>query len=304
MTSLTVVILTFNEELHIQRCIESVKDIAQQIVVVDSFSTDKTIDIVTSLGAEVVQHEFINQAQQFQWALDTYPIESTWVLRLDADEYLEPELVNEIKNRLSSLPNHVTGVELRLREYYMGRWIRFGGRHSLCILRLFRREKGVMVHSWMDERIVVKDGQVIVFEHDFSNHNLHNTSWWIEKHNNYATREAVEILTKRYNLLFEENNTLSDSFFSKNRIKRFIKVWLYNKLPLFLGPLLYFFYRYFVRLGFLDGKEGAAYHFLQGFWYRFLVEVRVMELDRELKGLPDKKTRIEKLEVMTGYFFE
>jgi len=152
----------------------------------------------------------------------------------------------------------------------------------------------------MDEHIIVNDGQVITFLNDFSNHNLNNTSWWINKHNNYATREAVEILAKKYSLFINKKNTISNSFFSRGEIKRLIKVRLYNKLPFSLGPLLYFFFRYVIRLGFLDGKEGAIYHFLQGFWFRFLVEVRVLEFDHELKGLLDKDSRLKKLESLTG----
>jgi glycosyltransferase involved in cell wall biosynthesis len=300
MTSLTVIILTFNEELHIQRCIESVKDIAQQIIVVDSFSTDKTIDIATSLGVEVVQHEFINQAQQFQWVLDTYPIKKTWVLRLDADEYLLPELVEEIQRRLPSLPESTTGIYLNRRHIHMERWIRHGTRYPLILLRMWRKGKGRVEQRWMDEHIVLLEGNSITFDHDFCDHNLNNTTWWIDKHNKYATREAIDVLNQKYQLVSQDRAMTENNKFSQASLKRLIKDHIYNHIPLFIGPMLYFLYRYFIRLGFLDGKEGVIYHFLQGFWYRFLVEVKIVEIDRVLRPLPNKHSRLKKLEELTG----
>ncbi len=183
----------------------------------------------------------------------------------------------------------------------MGRWIKHGTRYPLVLLRIWRTGKGHIEQRWMDEHIIVEEGKTTTFDHDFNDHNLHNISWWTEKHNKYATREAIDVLNRQYRLFNSAEAKVIPHGLSQAGFKRIIKERIYNALPVFSGPLLYFLYRYFIRLGFLDGKEGAAYHFLQGFWYRFLVQAKVMELDRELKKLDDSKVRLEKLEQLTGY---
>jgi len=298
---LTVIILTFNEAIHIERCIRSVEPIARQVYVIDSYSTDETVAIAQSLGAAVLQHPFINQAKQFQWALDHCAIDSKWVIRLDADEYPEPELVNEISDRLPRLSHDVAGIKLRRRHIFMGRWIRHGTRYPLVLLRIWRTGQGRIEQRWMDEHMVVEEGKVITFEHDFSDDNLRDISWWTEKHNQYATREALDVLNGKYGLFASDAAMIEQERFSQAGLKRIVKERIYNLLPAFSGPLLYFLYRYFLRLGFLDGREGAVYHFLQGFWYRFLVEAKVMELERVLTPLTDRESRVVKLEQLTGY---
>lgn len=301
MIDLTVIILTFNEEIHIERCLRSVQCIAKKVFIVDSYSTDRTVEIAESLGAKVWQHAFINYAKQFQWALDTLPFETGWVMRLDADEYPDPRLVEEVQQRLPSLPDKITGINLKRRHIFMGRWIKHGTRYPLILLRIWQTGKGRIEQRWMDEHIVVEVGKTITFDYDFSDHNLHNINWWTEKHNKYATREAIDILNRRYGLSHFDDAVLERHGLSQVGFKRMIKEHIYNMLPTFSGPLFYFLYRYFIRLGFLDGKEGVVYHFLQGFWYRFLVEAKVMELDRELKKLGGSEARLVKLEQLTGY---
>jgi len=301
MADLSVIILTFNEELHIERCVRSVQNIAQQIFVIDSFSTDDTVRLAESLGTKVYQHEFINYAKQFQWALDTLPIKTAWVMRLDADEYPEPGLLEEIQQRLPSLPDEITGINLKRRHIFMGHWIKHGTRYPLILLRVWRTGKGRIEQRWMDEHIIVGNGKIVTFTHDFNDHNLHNIGWWTDKHNRYATREAIDVLNRKYNLFKTDEAVVKENGTSQAGIKRFIKEHIYNALPVFSGPFLYFFYRYFIKLGFLDGKEGLVYHFLQGFWYRFLVEVKVVEMDQQLKKLNTRELKLKKLEELTGY---
>jgi len=297
---LTAIILTFNEEIHIERCIRSLKPVAQQVFLVDSYSTDRTIEIAQSLGAKVWQHEFINQAKQFQWALDTLPVETEWIMRLDADEYLLPELVDEIKGRLPMLTPDVSGVYLRCREIFLERWIKYGGRNSWRVLRIWRNNRGVMKERWMDEYITLISGNAITFKHTFCNHNLKSIGLWINKHNSYATREALEMLMRKYCPRDKEDDLFYTKRVNSAILKRFIKEKLYPSVPGFWGPCIYFFYRYVIRLGFLDGKEGLAYHFLQGFWYRFLVEVKVLEFDRMLQGLKKQNERVAKIKELSA----
>jgi glycosyltransferase involved in cell wall biosynthesis len=299
--SLTVVILTYNEELHIERAIRSISMIARQVIVVDSFSTDRTLEIAQTFDVSVFQNKFVNQAQQFQWAMEHCPIKSDWVLRLDADEYLEDKLVAEVAARLPYIGENVTGIYLRRKQIFMGRWIKHGDRYPLNLLRLFRVGKGRVEQRWMDEHIVVDSGDTVIFRYDFADANLHNISWWIDKHNKYATREAIEVLLGKYDLLQDDAATVRNALLSQTWFKRIIKETIYNRMPLFWGSTLYFLYRYIICLGFLDGKEGAAYHFMQGFWYRFLVEIKLLELDRELYKLNDKESRLQRLEELTGY---
>ena len=153
---ITLIILTYNEELHLQRCLESVKNLAERIIIVDSFSTDKTCEIAQQFGAEVIQRKFVNQAEQFQWALENTNISTEWVFRLDADEYLTPELYKEINDRIKTIPHNVNGIVFKLRVYFMGKWIKNGGYYPMKLLRMWRNGKASIDNKMMDEKIYSK----------------------------------------------------------------------------------------------------------------------------------------------------
>src|ERR1051325_3560365 len=131
--NLAVVILTFNEEANLEKCLKSVKDFAGEIFVVDSGSTDKTLQIAMDYGASIYSHSFKNQADQMNWALQNVPIKSNWILRLDADEYVTPELADEIQEVLANSPKNITGYFIKRRVFFMGRWIRHGGYYPTWI---------------------------------------------------------------------------------------------------------------------------------------------------------------------------
>jgi glycosyltransferase involved in cell wall biosynthesis len=264
MSTISVVILTHDEERHISRAIQSISEISRQVFVVDCFSDDRTAEIACALGAQLAQHEFVTQADQFQWALDNLPIESHWVMRLDADEVLTPELVEEIHRRLPLLPPDVTGVNLKRRHVFLGRWIKHGGRYPLTLLRIWRRGAAKIEPRWMDEHMLLLHGRAVTFEHDFADHNLNDLTFFTDKHNKYATREAIDVLIKRYDLSRAADALTSESGSRQAAAKRWIKERVYNRLPFWLGPFGYFLFRYFIQLGFLDGREGLIYHFLQG----------------------------------------
>jgi glycosyltransferase involved in cell wall biosynthesis len=274
---ISVVILTYNEEIHIKRCIENVKDIAKDVFIVDSFSNDKTIEIAESLGVKVFQNKWENnQAKQFNWALDNLPIKTKWVLRLDADEYLMPELAEEIKQKLDTLPESVTGIVFKRRHIFLNRWMK-RGTYPVKLLRLFRYNKAVCEQRWMDEHIQLLEGTSIEFENDFIDHNLNNLTWWTSKHNGYAIREAIDLLDIELGLLENKNTNVKLSPQAESKRQ---KKYKYAKQPLFLRSFLYFLYRYFFKLGFLEGKEGFLWHFLQGWWYRTLVDAKIFEIKR------------------------
>ncbi|AFH49122.1 Glycosyltransferase [Ignavibacterium album JCM 16511] len=275
MCDLTVIILTYNEEIHIKRCIESVRDIAKDIFIVDCFSTDKTIEIAESLGAKVFQNKWEgNQAKQFNWALDHLELKSDWVLWLAADEYLLPELKNEILLKIEMLPKNATGITLNRRIIFLNKWIK-NGIYPSKILRLFRYKKARCEQRWMDEHIVIFQGETVEFENDFVDHNLNNLSWWITKHNGYAIREAIDLLDIELGLIGNKNNNVKLSPQAESKRKKKIK---YANQPLFVRSFLYFLYRYIFKLGFLEGKEGFLWHFLQGWWYRTLVDAIIFEI--------------------------
>ncbi len=271
MLDLTVIVLTYNEELHIRRCIENIKQYASKIYVIDSFSTDKTVDICKELGAIVLQNKWPgNQAEQFNWAIDNINIETEWVLRLDADEYLLPELINEFKKKLPKIDKNITGISLKRRHIFLGKWVK-RGTYPVIILRMFRNGKGRCEQRLMDEHLILSEGDIITLENDFVDHNLNPLVWWIEKHNNYAIREAVELLDLELNLSNKNTKHIS----KKEQNKK-----LYIKIPIFFRAFLYFCVRYFIKGGFLEGKEGFLWHFLQGLWYRTLVDAKIFEIKK------------------------
>jgi glycosyltransferase involved in cell wall biosynthesis len=278
MLDLSVVILTFNEEIHIRRCIENIKPIAKEIFIVDSFSTDKTVVIAESLGAKIYRNTWENNyARQFNWALTHLPTQTNWVLRLDADEYLTPESIDELNNKLDRLPEDITGVILKRRHVFIDKWIK-KGTYPVKLMRLFRYKKAFCEQRWMDEHIQLTEGVAIEFEHDFVDHNLNDLSWWITKHNGYAIREAIDLLDIELNLC--ETTKVNALAGQGQAASKRNKKLSYAKAPLFLRAFAYFIYRYIFRLGFTEGKEGFLWHFLQGWWYRTLVDAKIFEIKK------------------------
>ena len=275
---LVAVILTFNEERHLARCIASVQSIATEIVVVDCFSTDATLAIARSHGARVLQRAWVNQAVQFNWALTQLDPETDWVLRIDADEVLTPGLVAEIQARLPLFGPEIAGVHCGRRMTFQGRLIRHGGVFPVRVLRLFRHGRGQCENRWMDEHIKV-DGPTVDLRGEIIDDNLHSLTWWTAKHNSYASREAVDLLNLEYAFM-PHDSVAALRGGGQAGFKRWLKERVYARLPGGLRALVYFLYRYLLRLGFLDGQAGTAFHFLQGFWYRYLVDAKVAEVRR------------------------
>lgn len=271
------IILTLNEEAHLSRCINSLSLLDADILVVDSFSTDRTLEIARSYGAKILQHKFITHAKQFNWALEQLDNQFDWVLRIDADEILSDELIHEIKINLPRLGPEISGITLNRRIIFQGKLIKFGGVFPVKILRLFRLGSGVCEDRWMDEHIKVS-GKIASFKAEIFDSNLNNMTWWIEKHNKYASYEALEMLNLDYKFM-RHNSIECLGIMGQARIKRWIKEHLYVLLPGGIRSFCYFLYRYIFRLGFLDGREGANFHFFQAFWYRYLVDVKISEVE-------------------------
>lgn len=296
---IAAIVLTYNEELHIRRCIVNLRKITSKIFVVDSYSTDHTVEIARSLGATVLQNPWENYGRQFQWALDNCLIKTQWTMRVDADEYSSDKLITEIKSKLPTLDSSVSGVLVDVGWCFLDKFIRYGGRFPVPLLRIWRTGKAHIEQRWMDEHLVLDEGGTVRFKGAHIDHNLNNISWFIEKHNNYATREMIDILNEKHHL-FESDKSLTKNNTQQAKYKRFLKETLYNKLPVFVRPTLYFLYRYFFRLGFLDGKEGFGYHFMQGYWYRCLIDLKVCEAEKAISQCGSTDEKIIKLSELTG----
>lgn len=278
MADLTAIILTKNEEKNIGLCIGSIRELAKRIIVIDSFSEDRTVEIARELGAEVYSHEFINYAKQFLYGLNEMNICTTWVLRIDADERLTKESAAEIEElcRIHQ-STEVNGLILRFEVNFMGRKLRHGGIYPFRKLLVFKRGIGTMEDRNMDEHIVLSEGRAIEVKYDSEHHDYKDLTYWIQKHNGYASREAMDYFEYKKHGDAEQDEGLKGTA----RLKRWIKFHIYYRLPMGMRAYLYYLYRYYIKLGFLDGKEGKIFAFLQAYWYRFLVDAKIYEVERE-----------------------
>ena len=270
MLDLTVIILTKDERLHMARCLERLAPLeAKRVLVVDCHSSDGTQEIARSHGAEIVEHEWPgNQAEQFNWALDNCGIETEWILRIDADEYLSPEVVTEVKEALPSASPAVSAYAIGRYAVWQGRVMRHGT-GKVPLIRIFRKGKGRSEVSLMDEHIVISEGETRELRNPFFDDNLNDLEWWTKKHLNYALRGALDLLSLEY--APKEADSSSAHWGRKSK---------YARLPLFWRSFAYFLYRYILRGGFLDGKAGFTWNFFQGWWYRTMVDARIVEIKR------------------------
>lgn len=288
MLDLSVIILTKDEELHIKRCLDNINDIAKEIFIIDSFSNDNTIEIAKGYPkVKVLQHKWCNNyAMQFNWGLDNAPITGKWILRLDADEYLLPELITELTQKLPSLEDDITGCVINRRHIFLDKWMK-GGIYPVKLLRIFRYGKGRCEQRLMDEHIQLTDGKTIDLTYDFCDHNLNNLSWFCHKHVNYAVREAADLLDIEIGITGAAE-TDNDKNISNQAIRKREKKHKYARQPLFWRSFAYFLYRYFLKGAWRDGKEGFIFTFIQGWWYRTLVDAKIFEIKRKTGGNPEK----------------
>lgn len=278
--NLSIVILTSNEEIHIERLLKNIAPIAKSIYIIDSLSTDRTLEIAQEFkNIYCIQHEWPgNQATQFNWALDNIDIKTKWIMRLDADEYLSQDLIDRLRRDLPSLPEEVSAISLRLQHNFLGKKLK-GGTGNVYITRIFRNGKAAYEERLMDERFVVFEGETVRWDEPFVDDNLNDLTWWTTKHNGYATREAMALLDEEFGL----SNLELDSSSKSNKKKS-----IYLRLPLFWRSFSYFIYRYFFRGGFLEGKRGFIWCFLQGWWYRTLVDAKIYEVKKKCGNNPEK----------------
>lgn len=278
---ISAIVMTANEKLNLEECLNSIQAYLDDIIIIDCYSTDNTLEIAKKFTSKVYQNNWINYSKQFIWALENTNIKNEWILRIDADERWTKEGFEELKKIIDS--GSADGVYVKMKIFFMGRWIKHGGFYPNYFLRVYKKSKGKMEDRWMDEHISV-DGKTIISNIDVIESNYDrqkNITLWTTKHNNYSTREAIEFLIQKHNL--SKLDTVAKFWGNKTERKRWLKEKLYFRMPLFLRPFLYFIHRYIFKLGFLDGKEGFIFHYLHAFWYRFLVDAKVYQIEQIAK---------------------
>jgi glycosyltransferase involved in cell wall biosynthesis len=279
MIKISVAILTYNEEVHIERVLDNVVEWADEVFVVDSYSTDRTQELAKKKNAKVVLHDFQNYSLQREWSLRELPFNNEWVLFLDADEILSEQLKMDIENKIN-LESNVNGYYLCRKIYWMNTWLRHGGIYPIWLLRLMRHKKAHCNKREINEHFEV-EGMTGYLKGDIIHMDLKPLSDWIQKHNKYSDLEAAELIKSMNG---EKSDTMAKFIGTQAERKRWIRQKLWNNmLPPLIRPFIYFSYRYIFKLGFLDGIAGFTYHFLQGFWFTMLVDIKFIEIKRGCK---------------------
>lgn len=273
MADLTAIILTLNEEKNIGNCIESLKGLAKRIVVVDSGSTDNTVSIAKHLGAEVLFHPWENYSKQYNWGEKEAKVTTKWIFRIDADESLTNKSAEEIENLCNeNMDTQVNGIVVRFKVTFLGKDLKHGGIYPFKKLLIYKAGLGYMENRNMDEHIVLTEGKCVEVKNDSKHHDFKSLSEWVDKHNKYSSREVLDYYND-----FEKNKQEINQLNFKARLKRKLKYEVYYKLPIGTRAHLYYFYRYYLKFGFLDGKEGKIFAFMQAYWYRYLVDAKIYE---------------------------
>ncbi|MHB8624645.1 MAG: glycosyltransferase family 2 protein [Aggregatilineales bacterium] len=273
---LSVIVLTFNEEKNIEACLSSLYGWIDEIIVVDSGSTDQTIEIAERYTDKILQHPFENYAAQRNWAQCHSMVTHDWVFHVDADERVTPELRGTLEEFFTNENiDAVNGFLIVRRTVFMGRWISHGGHYPSYHLRVFRRENGACEDRLYDQHFIV-EGPLIQVKGDLVDVITTDLDRWIMRHVRWAGLEAQEQLNKAGK---QESKQTVRAHLTGTPIehKRWLRKSIYERMPLFIRVFAYFTYRYVLRLGFLDGVQGLVFHFLQGFWYRFYIDAKIWE---------------------------
>lgn len=278
------IILTYNEEQHLPRLLQSISGLNAPIFILDSGSTDRTVEIGDSFGAQFLQNKFENHPKQWDYALKNFLIQTPWVIGLDADQIITDELKNKLLAFRDEDYKNINGIYFNRKNFFKGKWLKYGGYYPFFMLKMFRYGVGYsdlnenMDHRFIapGETLVWKDG--IILEENLKENNI---SFWIEKHNRYSDLVAMEEVERMQQM---RSQSVQPHFWgSPNERKAWFKS-LWFKLPRYVRPLLYFTYRMIFKLGILDGRTGIIFHFLQGFWFRLIVDIKIDEIIKQQKN--------------------
>ncbi len=281
MIDISVIILTFNSEATIEKTIKSAMEVSKDIHIVDSFSSDRTLDIVGKYNANIVQHEYENYSAQRNWAIQNLDINNGWQLHLDADECLTSDLIAEIDSL--SPPAPINGYMIARLVHFLGRPILHGGMYPIWHMRLFRSGYGRCEQRLYDQHFFVQ-GDTFKLKNPIVDDHRNSLTEWVARHNRWSDAEVEEITRS------DQQHDIESRFLGNPIQKKRAYKNLYYRIPLFLRAFLIFFYRYFIRLGFLDGREGLIFFTLQTFWFRFLVDAKLYEKKKKNTNYLEKSS--------------
>jgi glycosyltransferase involved in cell wall biosynthesis len=277
------IILTYNEEVHLGRLLQSISDLNAPIFILDSLSTDKTVEIGQQFGAVFLTHEFKNHPSQWDFALKSFPVKTPWVICLDSDQIVTPELKTRLANFRDEDHAGINGIYFNRKNFFKGRWIKHGGYYPFYMLKMFRHGIGYSdTNENMDHRFIVSGElevwkDAIILEENLKENNI---SFWINKHNRYSDLVAQEEVERMKQMRIQ---TIKPRFGGSPDEHTAWRKQLWWKLPRYIRPFIYFTQRIVFQLGILDGRTGIIFHFLQGFWFRLIVDIKIDELIKQQK---------------------
>ena len=273
---ITAIILTYNEERNIEDGLKSIVDFIDEIWIVDSYSTDSTLDLVKKYTSNIVQHPFGNYSLQRNWAFNNLEIKNEWLLVMDSDHRMTPELKDLLIDKFSrEIPSDLMGYMVSRKTMFMNKWIKHGGHYPTYHAALFRKGAGRCEEKNYDQHFIVT-GRTEILKGDIIDIITDSLTTFTTRHNTWATLEAEEAVRELSN---EGALIKPDKNGNPIEQRRYMKM-KYYRYPIFLRVAIYFIYRYIFKFGFLDGKEGLIFHVLQGLWFRFLVDSKIYELNK------------------------
>lgn len=274
MIDATAIIMTKNEEKNIVDCLLSMKDFAKRCVVIDCGSTDKTVELAKENGADVYFHEFEYYAKQFNWGIDNTDIDTTWIIRLDADERFPKELCEEIEALIEkNKDTDMNGITIEADFFFLGRCMKHGLRNKRKMM-MFKKEFGKIEDRRRDAHSIISEGFSASTKNKFLHYDFKDLNNYIKRYNWYAIREMQDYIDFTRGA---SSKIKTDKVIIKQRKKKF---GFYYKMPRYFRAWLWFLYNYIFRGGFLDGKEGLIFCFLECYWYRLLVDAKIFEYEK------------------------
>ncbi len=276
MPPISVLILTFNEETNLAACLDSCAW-CDDIVILDSYSTDRTREIALARGVRFIQRPFDHYAGQRNAGLTEISYRHPWVLMVDADERTPSDLVAEMAERISAVDEDTALIRMRRKDFFLGRWLRRSGGYPTWFGRLARLGR-VRVEREINEEYVT-EGKIAYVEAHLHHYPFNKgIAYWYERHNRYSTLEATVKIRDSHLPLQLRKLFGTDPIERRRTLKR-----IAYRLP--FRPGLVFVYWYFVRLGFLDGRAGFSFSMMRAS-YEFLINLKVLEAERRQRGAP------------------
>jgi glycosyltransferase involved in cell wall biosynthesis len=269
----SVLVLSFNEEANIERCLRSLRLLSDDIWVVDSGSTDRTVELARAMGAQVEIRPWLGYARQWNWGLCELPFRYPFVMIHASDEQIPEAWAREFKGALDS-DEPPDMVVTAFRFWWMGRPIEHGNYGRTYIVKAGRRDLMRYEDRSCNEHIPWQ-GRVYRMKERYEHHDAKELQHWFEKHVRYAQLEATEREAARS----RKDGSRSSPLKPGQRV-RWLREQVYDRIPMFVRPAAYFAYRYIGGAGWRDGLTGSIFHYLHGFWFPFLIDV--FELERRL----------------------